>query len=736
MSSGHGTAAGAALLEVRELSVDYAGRSGLRRRRAANHRALDGVSVSVMPEQTVAVVGESGAGKSTLGRAVLGLVTPSGGTVRFEGADITRLSHKQRLPIAPRLQAVFQDPYSSLNPARTVGDSLVEPLLPLGWEPAAQRQRVALMLERVGLEPEVAGRYPRQFSGGQRQRIAIARALMPSPRLVICDEALSALDLSVQAQVINLLLDLQREMRLAYLFISHDLSVVRHLAHRVVVMRSGRVVEEGSVHEVCEQPGEAYTRSLIEAAPVPDPALERERLARRVAALSAGGRGSAGVPLTATATATTAPVAPAGTGSTVPSATPDELPLFDPDDPAGLADPEALYGPLRERSALARSEAYGGFYAALRHAEVQQVMSDAATWSAAQGVIIPRNPASGRRPPLHYDPPEHTAYRRVINPVFRPDRLRRLQGVLDSAAAELITRLRAGAGTAAGRAGGPPGVVRCDLYRSFCSPYASRIVCELLNVPAELHDSLADDMEAFESAQRARDHAAIEAYNLVLYDTARRIVALRASEPLDPAEDLVSALLGAADAGVPTDPETVAGSLRQILVAGHGAPALVIAGAAAHLASDRSLQEQWRNDPSVLSAGAEEMLRLHTPNAGFARTAVRETVLAGRRIEAGSAMAVVLPAANLDPAAFERPHELVPGRKEAHLAFGYGPHRCPGSVVGRGELVAALRALLETTTAFELDGEIGWSPWPTAGPVRLPLRLTFAPPCSADGSEP
>ncbi|HTW97766.1 MAG TPA: cytochrome P450, partial [Acidimicrobiales bacterium] len=422
----------------------------------------------------------------------------------------------------------------------------------------------------------------------------------------------------------------------------------------------------------------------------------------------------------------------------------------------GLAAPEALYGPLREQSAVARSEAYGGFYAVLRHAELQQVMSDPATWSAAQGVIIPRNPASGRRPPLHYDPPEHTSYRRLINPVFRPDRLRRMHAVVDAAASELVAALRARGGApgvggaryedicgargedAGGAryedAGGATAATSCDLYRSFCSPYTSRVVCELLNVPASLHAGLAEDMESFESAQRARDRAAIEHYNLVLYETARQVVALRLASPLDPSEDLVSALLAAPpDSSAPTDPETVAGSLRQILVAGHGAPALVIASAVAHLAMDSSLQQRWREDRSLLAAGAEEMLRLHTPNVGFARTASRDTVLAGCPIEAGAAMAVVLPAANHDPRAFGRPEEVSPGRgrDEAHVAFGYGPHRCPGSVVGREELVAALGALLAATSQIDLDGEIGWSPWPTAGPVRLPLRLAWAPPLPA-----
>jgi ABC-type glutathione transport system ATPase component len=267
------------LLDVRDLVVDY--RDPLRPGR--HHRALDTVSLSVQSEQTVAIVGESGAGKSTLGRAILGLAPVKSGTITFEDADITRAGHRQRSRIASRLSAVFQDPYSSLNPARTIGDTLVEPLIVQGGQTRAQMtERVTAMLERVGLEAEAITRYPRQFSGGQRQRIAIARALMTSPRLVVCDEPLSALDLSVQAQIINLLLRLRREGSLSLLFIGHDLNVVRHLAQQVVVLRQGRVVESGPAATVCGEPADPYTRSLLASAPVPDPRTERIRLAARM----------------------------------------------------------------------------------------------------------------------------------------------------------------------------------------------------------------------------------------------------------------------------------------------------------------------------------------------------------------------------------------------------------------------------------------------------------------------
>jgi ABC-type glutathione transport system ATPase component len=271
------------LLQVRDLTVAY--RHGRR-----EHRALDLVSLDVRTGETLGVVGESGAGKSTLGRAVLGLVPVTAGTIRFDGQDITRVTRRDRVVLAARRQVVFQDPDSSLNPARTVGSSLAEPLLGQRRPRGEVAGKVSAMLERVGLPGDAAGRYPRQFSGGQKQRIAIARALIVSPRLVVCDEALSALDLSVQAQIINLLLELRRDLGLAYLFIGHDLAVIRHLADRVVVLRRGQVVEQGVTAQVCEQPADPYTKALMEAAPVPDPRQERGRLAARVAELTASTR--------------------------------------------------------------------------------------------------------------------------------------------------------------------------------------------------------------------------------------------------------------------------------------------------------------------------------------------------------------------------------------------------------------------------------------------------------------
>ena len=262
------------LLEASELVVRY--RSG--RRVIA---ALDGVSLDVRAGETVGVVGESGSGKSTLARAILGLAPVASGRVRFMGQDVTHLGFRKRRELYRSVQLVFQDPYSSLNPSRTIGETLAEPLRAQGQrDRAAIRERVAELLERVELPAEAMERYPGDFSGGQRQRIAIVRALVLSPRLVICDEAVSALDLSVQAQILNLLRSLQFTSGLSYLLISHDLDVVRHMCDRVVVLYRGRVVESGFTAEVTRAPAHRYTAALLDAAPLPNPRMQRNRRAR------------------------------------------------------------------------------------------------------------------------------------------------------------------------------------------------------------------------------------------------------------------------------------------------------------------------------------------------------------------------------------------------------------------------------------------------------------------------
>lgn len=258
------------LLHVRNLSVHFS------RRRRAPLRAVDDVSITVEDQQTVGVVGESGSGKTTLGRAILGLTPVAAGRVEWLGADITAASRRRRRALSAELGVVFQDPYSSLNPSRTIGQTLREMLHASGDLSRQEMDaRVGAMLERVGLPADAAARYPSNFSGGQRQRIAIARALVVRPRLVICDEAVTALDLSVQAQVLNLLRELQRDFRLSYLFIAHDLDVVRYIADRILVFYRGQVVEEGPAEELYSRPVHPYTRALLDAVPIPDPTVKR-----------------------------------------------------------------------------------------------------------------------------------------------------------------------------------------------------------------------------------------------------------------------------------------------------------------------------------------------------------------------------------------------------------------------------------------------------------------------------
>jgi len=261
-----------ALLAVDHLRVEYPVR------RRGRLRAVDDVAFAIGSQETVGLVGESGSGKTSIANAVLGFAPVSAGSITFDGEDIVGASRDRRRRLSASLQVVFQNPYSSLNPARTIGKTLSETLRPHGTPSKPEvSERVASMLERVGLDPAAADRYPNQFSGGQRQRIAIARALIVRPRLVICDEPASSLDLSVQAQVLNLLRSLQDELGLSYLFISHDLTVVRHTATRVVVLYRGRIMEAGPVAIVYDHPVHPYTRALLEAAPVPDPDEQRQR---------------------------------------------------------------------------------------------------------------------------------------------------------------------------------------------------------------------------------------------------------------------------------------------------------------------------------------------------------------------------------------------------------------------------------------------------------------------------
>jgi oligopeptide transport system ATP-binding protein len=268
------------LLEITDLVKHFPVKRGLLFNREVDRvRAVDGVSFEVRKGETLGLVGESGSGKSTLCRAVLQLTKPTSGSVRFEGREIAGLSRREMRPLRREMQMIFQDPYASLNPRKRIGQIVGEPLRLQGVAHGSKlREQVRELLDRVGLSAEHYDRFPHEFSGGQRQRIGIARALALRPKLIFADEPVSALDVSIRAQIVNLLADLQAELGLTYVFVAHDIGVVRHVSDRIAVMHDGKIVEEGPTDRVCEQPRDAYTKALLAAVPIPDP---REARARR-----------------------------------------------------------------------------------------------------------------------------------------------------------------------------------------------------------------------------------------------------------------------------------------------------------------------------------------------------------------------------------------------------------------------------------------------------------------------
>jgi len=281
--AGIGASQDGILLSVQDLEKHFPVRKGLIIERTVGYvKAVDGVSFSIPAGKTLGLVGESGSGKSTTGYCILQLTKPTSGSIRFDGKELTKLSGEHLRRVRQDMQIVFQDPYSSLDPRMTVGNIVSEPLEVHGMGTRkSRRETVRRLLEVVGFNPNFTNRYPHEFSGGQRQRIGIARALALSPKLIVCDEPVSALDVSIQAQILNLLKDLQRDFGLTYLFISHDLAVVRTMADEIAVMNRGKLVEVGPAEEIYANPKDEYTKALFTAVPVPDPRRQRERKAER-----------------------------------------------------------------------------------------------------------------------------------------------------------------------------------------------------------------------------------------------------------------------------------------------------------------------------------------------------------------------------------------------------------------------------------------------------------------------
>jgi oligopeptide transport system ATP-binding protein len=280
---GNGAGTDGALLTVTDLEKHFPVRKGILIERTVDYvKAVDGVSFAIPEGKTLGLVGESGSGKSTTGYCILQLIRPTAGSIRFQGKELTELKGEDLRKMRQDMQIVFQDPYSSLDPRMTVGNIVAEPLEVHGMGTRrGRRETVRRLLEVVGFNPNYTNRYPHEFSGGQRQRIGVARALALNPKLIVCDEPVSALDVSIQAQILNLLKDLQRDFGLTYLFISHDLAVVRTMADEIAVMNNGKLVEVGPAEQVYSNPKEEYTKALFTAVPVPDPQRQRERKAER-----------------------------------------------------------------------------------------------------------------------------------------------------------------------------------------------------------------------------------------------------------------------------------------------------------------------------------------------------------------------------------------------------------------------------------------------------------------------
>lgn len=388
---------------------------------------------------------------------------------------------------------------------------------------------------------------------------------------------------------------------------------------------------------------------------------------------------------------------------------------YDPLAPESFDTPHQVFADLRSRCPVARSEAFGGFWIATRHADVKHILDHPEQFTTTVRNVVPGASATGRRPPLHLDPPEHTPYRRAIDRALGAKRLQAIEARIEEHVASLLdTYVAAGGG---------------DFVEGFGSPLPALIFADWFHLDDAQRDLLWRTAKAFVKAWEDFDVATVSKTSEILYDLARTLIAARKAAPLDPEIDPVSSLLAATDAdGGPLPEEMLVGCVRQILVVGLVAPPVFLGSVAVHLARHPDLADELRASPEKLEAAVEEFLRLYTPYRGFARTSRVPTVLGGREIAVGEPIAIAYTSANRDEAVFEAPDEFRLNRPNVreHLAFGRGPHRCAGMAMARTEFRIALRQLLERTRTIALDGEVRMSGMPEVGPVYVPLEVVAA----------
>jgi cytochrome P450 len=396
---------------------------------------------------------------------------------------------------------------------------------------------------------------------------------------------------------------------------------------------------------------------------------------------------------------------------------------FDALAPEDFDSPYAIYEDLRARCPVAWSRAYNGFWALTRYDDVKAVLQDPATFITSVQNVVPKLAFTGRRPPLHLDPPEHTPYRRALNPLFQPERIAELEIATRAFAAELIDAMVA-------KGGG-------DLCDEFSSHLPVRVFGEWMNLPPHLATVLREAGRAFNIAVQSFDDEGVKRTSGALYDMARALIAERKVRPLDPQLDPTSALLAARADGEPLPDEMIVGTVRQVLVVGIIAPTVLIGSVGVHLSRHRDLQTQLRADPTLIGPAMEEFLRLYTPYRGFARTANRDVEIGGRHIAEREPIALVYASANRDETVFDNPDQFVLDRPNIHehLAFGRGPHQCLGMPLARMQLRVALEELLARTQGFDLAGEIKPTRCPEIGALSVPLRFATKPQAAPDGRQ-